>query len=477
MKRFIEGSDRDQGFLFPDHLADFVGEDNPVRVVDAFVDALDLAGLGFAGVVPALTGRPGYHPSVLLKIYIYGYLNRVHSSRRLEREATRNVEVMWLTGRLAPDFKTIADFRRDNGAAIRGVCRQFVMLCRQIGLVQDTLIAIDGSKFKAVNNRDKNFTPAKMARRMAEIEASIERYLGEMDIADRHEPEVAAVKVPRLQEKIANLTAQMEELRIMEAALKASPDSQISLTDPDARSMNSRGSGMVGYNVQSAVDTEHHLIITHEVTSQGSDRTQLERISDMARTAIGTEQITVVADRGYFSGEQLLACADNGITAYVPRPLVSSATKRGLFPKQAFIFDAENDQYTCPAGQILSKGFHRSDRQGTVNFYRHLTACSSCELKPRCTHEKLRRIRRWDHEEVVDAAQRRLDLRPDMMRVRRRTVEHPFGTIKAWMGATHFLTRTLNNVSTEMGLHVLAYNIKRVLQIIGIKPLIAAIRA
>jgi hypothetical protein len=197
----------------------------------------------------------------------------------------------------------------------------------------------------------------------------------------------------------------------------------------------------------------------------------------MARTATGTEQITVVADRGYFSGEQLLACADNGITAYVPRPLVSSATKRGLFPKQAFIFDAENDQYTCPAGQILSKGFHRSDRQGTVNFYRHLTACSSCELKPRCTHEKLRRIRRWDHEEVVDAAQRRLDLRPDMMRVRRRTVEHPFGTIKAWMGATHFLTRTLNNVSTEMGLHVLAYNIKRVLQIIGIKPLIAAIRA
>jgi transposase len=477
MKRFIEGSDRDQGLLFPDHLADFVGEDNPVRVVDAFVDALDLGDMGFAGAVPASTGRPGYNPSVLLKIYIYGYLNRVHSSRRLEREAVRNVEVMWLTGRLAPDFKTIADFRRDNGDAIRGVCRQFVMLCRQIGLVHDTLVAIDGSKFKAVNNRDKNFTPAKMARRMAEIEASIERYLREMDIADRHEPEVAAVKVPRLQEKIANLTAQMEELRIMEAALKASPDSQISLTDPDARSMNSRGSGMVGYNVQSAVDTEHHLIITHEVTSQGSDRPQLARMADQARAAMGTEQITVVADRGYFSGEQLLACAESGITAYVPRPLVSSGTKRGLFPKQAFIFDAEHDQYTCPAGQILSKGFHRSDRMGTVNFYRHLTACSSCELKPRCTHEKLRRIRRWDHEEVVDEAQRRLDLRPDMMRIRRRTVEHPFGTIKAWMGATHFLTRTLHNVSTEMGLHVLAYNIKRVLQIIGIKPLIAAIRA
>jgi transposase len=260
-----------------------VGEDNPVRVVDAFVDALDLGDMGFVGVVPASTGRPGYHPSVLLKIYIYGYVNRVHSSRRLEREAVRNVEVMWLTGRLAPDFKAIADFRRDNGTAIRGVCRQFVMLCRQIGLVHDTLVAIDGSKFKAVNNRDKNFTPAKMARCMAEIEASIERYLREMDIADRHEPEVAAVKIPRLQEKIANLTAQMEALRIMEAALKASPDSQISLTDPDARSMNSRGSGMVGYNVQSAVDTEHHLIITHKVTSQGSDRTQLARMADQAR--------------------------------------------------------------------------------------------------------------------------------------------------------------------------------------------------
>ena len=234
---------------------------------------------------------------------------------------------------------------------------------------------------------------------------------------------------------------------------------------------------MVGYNVQSAVDTEHHLIVAHEVTSQGSDRPQLAHMADQARVAIGTEQITVVADRGYFSGQQLLTCAQNNITVYVPRPLVSSGTKRGLFPKQAFIFDAKNDQYTCPAGQILSKGLRRSDRLGEVNFYRHLSACFTCALKSRCTPEKLRRIRRWDHEEVVDDAQRRLDLRPDMMRIRRRTVEHPFGTIKAWMGATHFLTRTLHNVSTEMGLHVLAYNIKRVLQIIGIRTLMAAIRA
>lgn len=476
MRRFIESDAREQGLLFPDHLEDFVHEDNPVRAVDAFVDALDLFDLGFSDA--ATTGRPGYHPSVLLKIYVYGYLNRIHSSRRLELEAGRNVEVMWLVGRLAPDFKTIADFRRDNSKAIRKVCSQFVLLCRQFGLLDGNVVAVDGSKFKAVNNRDMNFTPAKVARRMEDIEASIERYLSKLDAADRNESALPAAKIARLQERISKLKEQMMALKSIETELQKAPDAQVSLTDPDARSMRHRGGGIVGYNVQTAVDVQHHLIVAHEVTSSGSDRGQLVKMANKARSAIGSDEITVVADRGYYGGEQLLECANNGIVTYVPKPLTSSGTKRGFFIKQDFIYDVETDAYTCPAGESLTKGAHRSDRQSTeVNFYRHLTACPDCHLKSRCTTEKLRRIRRWEYEHVLDDIERRLEEKPDAMQVRRSTVEHPFGTLKAWMGYTHFLTRTRGKVSAEMSLHVLVYNLKRVLNIIGIGPLMTALKA
>lgn len=476
MKRFIEGDNRDQGTLFPDHLEDFVHEDNSVRAVDAFVDALDLFELGFSDA--AATGRPGYHPSVLLKMYVYGYLNRIHSSRRLELEAGRNVEVMWLVGRLAPDFKTIADFRRDNGKAIRKVCSQFVILCRQIGLLDGHVVAVDGSKFKAVNNRDKNFTPAKMKRRMEDIEASIERYLSKLDAADRNEPALPEAKIAHLQERIIKLKEQMVELKAIDVELQKASDSQVSLTDPDARSMRHRGGGIVGYNVQTAVDAQHHLIIAHEVTSSGSDHGQLVTMANQARVAIGVEEITIVADRGYYGGEQLLECANNAIITYVPKPLTSSGTKRGFFIKQDFIYDPKTDAYTCPASQQLTKGAHRSDRQSTdINFYRHLTACLNCHLKARCTTEKLRRIRRWEHEDVLDDIERRLEEKPDAMKIRRSTVEHPFGTLKAWMGYTHFLTRTREKVSAEMSLHVLSYNFKRVLNIMGIGPLMAALKA
>ena len=273
MKRFVEGVDRAQSTLFPECLDDWIGEDNPVRVIDVFVDELDLAELGFSGVDPEATGRPSYHPAVLLKLYIYGYLNRVQSSRRLEREAGRNVEVMWLTGRLVPDHKTIADFRKDNGRAIRQVCARFVVLCRTMGMFTDASVAIDGSKFKAVNNRDKNFTRAKMARRRAQIEASVARYLQQLDTADRQEPsEALATKITGLREKIAKLGEEMQRLQALEARMLATPDQQISLTDPDARSMatSGRGSGVVGYNVQAAVDIEHHLIVAHWATCVAS---------------------------------------------------------------------------------------------------------------------------------------------------------------------------------------------------------------
>lgn len=479
MKRFVEGEDRRQATLLPDALEDFVAEDNPVRVIEVFIEELDLGALGFAGVAPEATGRPAYHPATLLKIYLYGYLNRIQSSRRLERETQRNIELMWLTGRLMPDFKTIADFRRDNGPAIRAACAQFVVLCRQFDLFTRAVVAIDGSKFKAVNNRDRNFTVAKVAKRIEQVEASMARYLAALDRADRQDGDVAEAKTARLKEKIEGLRRQMRSLKEMGRQVEAAPDKQVSLTDPGARSMatSGKGTGIVGYNVQVAVDAEHHLIVAHEVTNVGSDRAQLASMGRKAREATGCEEITVVADRGYYTGEEVLACEGTGVLPCVPKTLTSGNAKRGLFTGQDFIYDAENDRYTCPAGQYLTKGKVRSDRRDTIDHYRNLTACPTCALKPRCTLDKVKRVKRWEHEGVLDKMQARLDHMPDAMTIRRQTVEHPFATLKAWMGSTHFLTRTLEKAKTEMSLQVLAYNLKRMINIFGVRPLMRAIAA
>jgi transposase len=476
MKRFIQGEHRTQGMLLPESLDDYVADTNPVRVVDVFVDELDLGKLGFEGVDPATTGRPSYHPAVLLKVYIYGYLNRIQSSRRLEREAQRNVELMWLTGRLMPDFKTIANFRKDNGKAIRSVCRQFVVLCQQIGLFMEALVAIDGSKFKAVNNRDRNFTSAKLQRRMEEIESSINRYLTALDTADRQEPSVAQPKTERLQDKIAALKAQMRALKEIEVKLNESPDKQISLTDPDARSMKTRGTGIVGYNVQTAVDAKHHLIVAHEVTNVGTDRDQLTSMANQARDAMGIQELTAVADRGYFKSEEILACHEAGITAIVPKSATSGATADGRFGKADFIYDAVNNEYRCPAGERLIWRFSSIEHRLTLNRY-WSSNCQTCSMKDRCTPSKQRRVTRWEHESILDTMQTHLDHAPESMRIRRQTVEHPFGTIKSWMGSTHFLTKTLDRVSTEMSLHVLAYNLKRVMKLLGTGALMEAMMA
>ncbi len=339
MSRFVEGEDRRQPALLPSCLDDYVGEDNPARVIDVFVDELDLDALGF-GVAPATTGRPAYHPATLLKLYIYGYLNRVQSSRRLERESQRNVELMWLTGKLAPDHKTIANFRKDNGPAIQAACAHFIVLCRQIGLFTQAVAAVDGSKFKAVNTRDKNFTPTKLRKRIEQVEAAIAGYLQDLDTADRQEGDAVEARAERLKDKITVLRAQMQALKAMEAEVAASPDGQVSLTDPDARSMatSGRGSGIVGYNVQSAVDAEHHLIVAHDVVMTGSDRQQLASISEKAKAAMGADALDVLADRGYFSGEEILACEDLGVTPYVPKPFTSGAKADGRFGKQDFVY-------------------------------------------------------------------------------------------------------------------------------------------
>ncbi len=399
MKRFIQGEHRGQSALLPESLDDYVADTNPVRVVDVFVDELDLGQLGFEGVIPAETGRPAYHPADLMKIYIYGYLNRIQSSRRLEREAQRNVELMWLTGRLMPDFKTIANFRKDNGKAIRGVCRQFVVLCQQL------------SKFKAVNNRDRNFTSAKLQRRMEEIESSINRYLTALDTADRQEPAVVQVKAERLHDKITTLKTKLKELKEIEVQLNETPDKQISLTDPDARSMKTRGTGMVGYNVQAAVDAKHHLIVTHEVTNDGVDRDQLSAMAKQAREAMGVEKLSAVADRGYFKGEEILACHEAGITVFVPKTLTSGATAAGRFGKGDFIYDAAKNEYRCPAGESLI--WRYSSVEKGLKLHRCCSShCQGCALKEHCTPSPQRLVSRWEHEAVLEAMQTRRIKRP-----------------------------------------------------------------
>ena len=416
MKRFIEGESRTQSTLLPECLDDYIAETNPVRVVDVFVDELDLGKLGFEGVEPAATGRPAYHPAVLLKLYIYGYLNRIQSSRRLEKESQRNVELMWLTGRLMPDFKTIASFRKDNGKAIRNVCRQFVVLCQQLGLFSEALVAIDGSKFKAVNNRDRNFTSAKLERRMQEIESSINRYLTELDTADRQEPAVAKVRGERLQDKIAALKEQMKALKEIEVRLNEAPDKQISLTDPDARSMKTRGTGIVGYNVQTAVDATNHLIVTHEVTNIGIDRDQLTSMAKQARAAMGTEELTVIADRGYFKGEEIVACHKAGIVAIVPKTTTSSAKANGRFDKQDFIYDPQANEYRCPADKRLIWRFDSIEAGRKLSRY-WSSDCPRCTMKEQCTPSQYRRVSRWENEEILESMQERLDQAPDSMRV------------------------------------------------------------
>jgi transposase len=475
MKRFVEGENRMQSTLFPEQLDDYISEDNPVRVIDVFVDEMDLSKMGFK-MIPAQISRPSYHPSTMLRIYIYGYLNRVQSSRRLEHETHRNVELMWLLGRLTPDFKTIADFRKNNTKAIQLVCREFIMICRKLDLFSDALVAIDGSKFKAVNHRDLNFTRAKLKYRLDIINESIAKYLSQIDSADRQEALVAKVRVERLEKKISTLKEEVKRLNKIEMALEATPDKQISLTDPDARSMKTRGTGIVGYNVQAAVDTKHHIMVTHEVTNIGNDRAQLSKVAKQAKAVIGSDSLRVVADRGYYKGEEILECEQSGITTFLPKPQTSGNQSKGLFGKRDFIYRSESDTYDCPGGEQATYRFSREEKGKIIRRY-WSSACLSCPIKPQCTTGQYRRISRWEHEAVLEVVDARLEDHSDMMKIRRSTVEHPFGTIKYWMGSTHFQMKTLKKVGTEMSLHVLAYKLKRVLKIIGAVPLMEAMTA
>ncbi len=469
--------------LLPESVDDYVGADNVVRFIDAFVDGIDLDAAGFGRVRPKATGRPGYHPADLLKLYIYGYLNRVRSSRRLEIEARRNIEVIWLLRRLTPDFKTIADFRRDNRSAFRQVFREFVAVCRELDLFGRELIAVDGTRIKGVNSRDRNFTEAKLAKAMAESDERLTRYLRQLDEADKDDADrddedgPGDGTVERLQEKIAAICERRARLEEHRKALAQSGEDQLSLTDPDARAMHASSRIGVGYNVQIAVDTKHKLIAEQQVHNKVSDLGLLAETSEAAREALGVAQIDAVADRGYFKIEDIEACEAAGIVPYVPKPQRGSAAAKGFFTKDQFRYNPQADTYTCPGGRALGFRRRRAVRNEVQLFeYENAAACRTCALKARCTAAAFRKVTRYENEAVLDRMADRLAAHPEMLDTRRECVEHPFGSIKQWMGQGAFLMRRLENVRAEFSLTALAYNMRRAITLVGIPALIAAVR-
>ena len=478
--RHIQGSDRAQSLLLPASVEDYVGEDNPVRAIEAFVDGFDLLKAGFVRAEAKETGRPGYHPGDLLKLYLYGYLNRVRSSRRLEAECHRNLEVIWLLRGLRPDFKTIADFRRENAPAFKAAFRRFVYLCRQLDLFGKELLAVDGTRLKAVNSQERNFTREKLKTMLRHADERLAGYLAELAKADGQESSPLAGIPPtrNLAEKIATLQKRRGEYVAMAARLERTGETQVSLTDPDSRAMATYPKVGVGYNAQVAVDAKHKLIVEQEVTNAGSDLGQLAPTAIPAKEALGVETIQATADRGYFQGEDIAACAAAGIAAFVPKPLGrGAAASKGLFAKEAFTYDAQADTYRCPNGETLFPRTHWVKDGHRVIVYYHEAACKRCPIRAQCTSAKRRRqIVRWEGEAVLDAMAARLAANPQMTRLRRNTVEHPFGTIKHAMNQGHFLRKGLRQVRAEFSLSALAYNLLRVMNIVGVKALVEALR-
>ena len=473
----ILGHDRSQLLLLPEAVDDYVAADNPVRFIEAFVDGLDLAALGFIGTVPKATGRPGYAPADLLKLYIYGYLNRVRSSRRLEAETHRNIEVIWLLRHLKPDFKTIADFRRDNRKVFRSVFRQFVLLCKQLDLFGRKLLAVDGTRIKAVNNKDRNFTRASLAEFIKLADKKLDDYLQRLDHSDATEQSAGGARVANLAEKIAAIRGRRERCQEMLAELDRTGESQISLTDPDSRAMAAHTRVAVGYNVQIAVDTKHKLIVEQQVTNQVLDMGLLTETAEPAKEILGVETIDVVADKGYFKIEDIEACEKAGMEPYVPRPQRGPSVRAGLFRKDEFKYDPETDSFTCPAGQRLTPYSSSALRQLKKINYANRKACRDCPLRARCTDNQFRTVSRLENEAVLDRMQERLAKRPEVLNQRREMVEHPFGSIKQWMNQGAFLMRGLEKVRAEFSLTALAYNIRRVLNLVAFDKLMAAVKA
>jgi transposase len=471
----IAGHDRSQTLLLPESLDEYVGQDNPVRFIDAFVDGLNLAAAGFIRVKPKTTGRPGYSPEDLLKLYIYGYLNRVRSSRRLEAETHRNIEVIWLLRHLKPDFKTIADFRRINHKAFRPVFRQFVLLCRQLDLFGRELIALDRTRIKAVNNKDRNFTHASLMQFIKRADAKLDDYLQRLDQSDADEAKTTGSRVKNLAEKITAIRERRTRCKAMLEQLERTGEDQLSLTDPDSRAMAAHTRVAVGYNAQVAVDAKHKLIVEQRVTNQVVDMGLLTQTAEPAKEVLGVETIDVVADKGYFKIEDIEACEKAGMVPYVPRPQRGPSVKAGLFRKDEFQYDAATDSYVCPAGQHLHP-YSSSLLRGLKKInYVNTLACDDCSIRSRCTAGAFRTVSRLENQAVLDRMAARLAKRPGVLDRRRETVEHPFGTIKQWMHQGGFLMRGLEKVRAEFSLTALAYNLRRVLNLVGFTELMAAV--
>ena len=475
----IQGSDRGEVLLFPEAIDYYITPENPVRFVDAFIDQLDLAAHGFKHAVLNDTGRPPYHPGDLLRLYLYGYLNRVRSSRRLEREAARNLELIWLLRKLRPDFKTIADFRKDNGKGIKAVCREFTLLCRKLDLFGGELVAVDSTKIKAQNSKHRNYSQAKLRALMAEIDGKVSAYLGELDKADRQESESGADNpkpdAAELKQKIAQLQERRADYQELSRALEEGGATQVSLTDPDSRAMSMGQGSIIGYNVQAAVDEKHKLVLDTEITNTTSDLNALGTMAIKTQEALEKNDVNVVADKGYYNGKEVLACDSIGVTAYVSKPLTSANTARGLYGKESFTYDSANNCYHCPAGKTLTYRFSTNELGRPIHYYR-ASECKACPIKAKCTRNKQNRtITRLAFEEVQEAMERRVRANPQIMRKRKAIIEHVFGTIKRSLGYDYFLCRGNRKVATEVNLTMLAYNIKRVCNIVGVQNLVKAV--
>jgi transposase len=473
---YIEGWDRRQQVLFPESLDDYVAADNPVRFIDAFVESLDLVELGFTRAEPAGEGRPGYDPRDLLRLFIYGYLNRTRSSRKLEAETHRNLEVIWLMRKLKPDHKTIAVFRRENTAALKRVTREFTLLCKDLGLFDASLVFLDGSKIKAVNSRERNFTGAKLSKLVQRIDTAIAQYLGELERADRSEEGNVGTAVEDLSEKIELLQARRAEYEAQRKQLKEGGQDQLSMTDSESRRMKVRGGFDVCYNAQIAVDAKHHLIVAYEVTNQVTDIEQLAPMALLAKEELEVETLEVAADRGYHNGAHVVACEENGITPYVPAVDPSKNRTTGRFTKESFSYCAERDAYRCPTGHWLGQSTSTVVDGRRIHYYSNGSACAGCPVRSECTSAKARRISRTPEEAQVWAMRKRLEERSELMAQRKGAAEHPFGTMKRAMDAGYFLLKGLRGVNGEFSLSVLAYNIKRTINLLGVECLLEALK-
>jgi transposase len=473
---YIEGEDRKQTVLFPEVLEDYISEENPVRFIDVFIEGLNLSELGFLKAIPKETGRPPYDPGDLLRLYVYGYLNRTRSSRQLERETGRNVELMWLMRKLRPDFKTIADFRKDNAQGIKKICREFTLWCKRLELFGGELVAIDGSKFGAVNSSKRNFTEKKLRRMLKEIDGKIDQYLKQLDQQDKQEAGQRGLSPEQLKEKIERYKERREQYEQLKSNLEQSGESQVSLTDPESRSMRVGHGVEVSYNVQIVVDHKHKLVVEHEVTNEVTDQRQLSTMAKKAQERLGVETLEVVADRGYYNGEEVKACEQSGMKVYVPKPNNSSNLKRGLFTKEDFIYDPQKDCYRCPAGKELSYRYQSLEQGRQIRTYQ-ISGCKSCRLKSKCSINKkgIRAIKRWVDEAIMEAMARRLAEHPEKVELRKCLVEHPFGTIKRAMNQGYFLMRGLSKVGAETSLTILAYNLRRVMNILGVRKMMEAV--